>query len=127
VPVINGLTNEYHPCQILADVYTFIEHRGLDPRPHRGLDRRLQQHAVHLAAGGRTARLQVHVSSPRLQGRPGAGRQFGSAPEATSPTRLEAVRGADLVTTDVWTSMGFEAENDERAQGIRRLLRRRRT
>src|SRR5258706_15966632 len=28
VPVINGLTNEYHPCQILADVYTFIEHRG---------------------------------------------------------------------------------------------------
>ncbi len=28
VPVINGLTNEYHPCQILADIFTFIEHRG---------------------------------------------------------------------------------------------------
>src|SRR5438045_6023450 len=28
VPVINGLTNDYHPCQVLADVYTFIEHRG---------------------------------------------------------------------------------------------------
>ena len=28
VPVINGLTNEYHPCQILADIYTWIEHRG---------------------------------------------------------------------------------------------------
>ena len=48
VPVINGLTNEYHPCQILADIFTFIEHRGLDRRPKRGLDRRRQQHGQHL-------------------------------------------------------------------------------
>ena len=42
VPVINGLTRRSHPCQVLADVMTFEEKRGLDPRPHRGLDRRRQ-------------------------------------------------------------------------------------
>ena len=39
---------------------------------------------------------------------------------------MDACRGADLVTTDVWTSMGYEAENEARLQGLRRLVRRRR-
>jgi ornithine carbamoyltransferase len=58
VPVINGLTNEYHPCQILADIYTFIEQRGADPGQDRGLDRRLEQYVQYLAAGGRDLRFQ---------------------------------------------------------------------
>ena len=57
VPVINGLTNEHHPCQILADVYTYVEHRGGDRRAHGGVDRRRQQHADELAAGGGDLRL----------------------------------------------------------------------
>ena len=40
VPVINGLTNEYHPCQILADIYTYVEHRGSIAGQDRGVDRR---------------------------------------------------------------------------------------
>ncbi len=115
VPVINGLTNEYHPCQILADIYTYIEHRGCDPGQDRGLDRRFQQHVQHLAAGGRGAGFQGHVSTP-----PGyeveAGRAGCTATlhfeEFADP--MDACRGADLVTTDVWTSMGFEAENEAR-------------
>ncbi len=65
VPVINGLTNEHHPCQILADIYTYIEHRGSIARQDRGVDRRLQQRADELAAGGRDLRLQgpcVHAA-----------------------------------------------------------------
>jgi ornithine carbamoyltransferase len=59
VPVINGLTNEYHPCQILADVYTFIEHRGSLKGKTIRVDRRREQHVPHLAAGGRDLRLQA--------------------------------------------------------------------
>ena len=58
VPVINGLTNEHHPCQILADIYTYIEHRGSIAGQDRRVDRRLQQHADELAAGGRDLRIQ---------------------------------------------------------------------
>ena len=58
VPVINGLTNEYHPCQVLADIYTYIEHRGSITGQDRGVDRRLQQHVQHLAAGRGDTRFQ---------------------------------------------------------------------
>jgi ornithine carbamoyltransferase len=57
VPVINGLTNEFHPCQILADIFTYIEHRGAIKGQGGGLGGRRQQHGQHLAAGGRAAGL----------------------------------------------------------------------
>ena len=115
VPVINGLTNEFHPCQILADIFTFIEHRGS-----------IQGKTVAWVGDGnnmcntwlQAAELldfKVHVSTP-----PGyefcpelAGVQ-GSDHFVRFADPMDACRGADLVTTDVWTSMGFEAENDER-------------
>ena len=76
VPVINGLTNEYHPCQILADIFTFIEHRGSIAGQGRGLGRRRQQHGQHLAAGGRDPGLHgARQHAQRLRGRPGGGRR----------------------------------------------------
>ena len=48
VPVINGLTKQSHPCQVMADIMTFEEHRGTDPRAQGRLERRLQQCAVLL-------------------------------------------------------------------------------
>ena len=64
VPVINGLTRRSHPCQVLADVMTFEEKRGLDPRPHRGLDRRFQQCAGLLDARRRALRFPVARGLP---------------------------------------------------------------
>ena len=115
VPVINGLTNEYHPCQILADIFTFIEHRGS-----------IQGKVVAWVGDGnnmantwlQAAKLlgfTVHVSAP-------SGYEINSdipGVELGDHVKFfkdphEACAGADLVTTDVWTSMGYEAENEAR-------------
>jgi len=113
VPVINGLTNEYHPCQILADIFTYIEHRG----PIAGRTVAWIGDANNMAytwlQAAQCLGFTVQVSTPpgyRLDPRlapPGDHFRIFEDP-------LQAARGADLVTTDVWTSMGFEAENEQR-------------
>ena len=89
VPVINGLTDEYHPCQILADIYTFIEHRGAIQGEDRRLDRRLEQRVQHLAAGGRGARLQRATCRrrPATRSSPIACKPYGPPVRGCSPTR----------------------------------------
>ena len=119
VPVINGLTNEFHPCQILADIFTYIEHRGS-----------IQGKTVAWVGDGNNMAntwlqaaeilgFKVHVSTPtgyevdpRL-----AGVQDPSCYQ-TFKNPMDACKGADLVTTDVWTSMGFEAENEARRKAF---------
>ena len=120
VPVINGLTNEYHPCQILADIYTYIEHRGSIGGTHGRLDRRLEQRLQHVAAGGGDLRLRACTSRrpPGYEMKPPV-RPTTRGTSNRSPTRCAACRGADLVTTDVWTSMGFESENEARKRDFR--------
>ncbi len=122
VPVINGLTNEYHPCQILADLFTFIEHRG----PIAGKTVAWVGDGNNMANTWLQAAdlldFTVHVSTP-------SGYEvdeklaFGSRTPRAGCYRvfddpLEACRDADLVTTDVWTSMGYEAENEARRQAF---------
>jgi ornithine carbamoyltransferase len=115
VPVINGLTNEYHPCQILADIYTYIEHReSISGRTVAWIGDANNVCRTWLQAAS-IFDFKVHVSAP-----PGYGIEPGSMAEQEA-AHLEsfadpvaACRGADLVTTDVWTSMGFEDEDDER-------------
>jgi len=113
VPVINGLTNDHHPCQILADVFTYIEHRGpIDGRvvawvgdPNNVCRSWLQAACVF--------GFELRVAAPR-------GYEFADVtPDQRAHLRyfsdpVEAVRGADVVTTDVWTSMGFEEQAAER-------------
>lgn len=119
VPVINGLTNEYHPCQIMADIYTFIEHRG----PIQGKTVAWVGDSNNVCntwlQAAEVLDFTVHVSTPpgyevepERAGLVGTGhfRQFADP--------KEAVKGADLVTTDVWTSMGFEAENEARIKAF---------
>ena len=122
VPIINGLTNEFHPCQILADIFTFIEHRGT-----------IQGRVVAWVGDGNNMAntwlqaadllgFKVHLSTP---GGYEVDEQLAFNGKATNPGSyavfkdpLEACAGADLVTTDVWTSMGYEAENEARKKAF---------
>ena len=125
VPVINGLTNEFHPCQILADLLTYLEHRA--PVNASGYDLNCLKGKVvaWVGDGNNMANtwlqaaeilgFTVHVSTPS---------GYGVDPKVAGVSNpdcykvftdpMEACRGADLVTTDVWTSMGYEAENEAR-------------
>jgi ornithine carbamoyltransferase len=115
VPVINGLSNEYHPCQVLGDIFTFIEHRG----PISGKTVAWIGDSNNVCNTWMQAAaifdFKLHVSAP-----PGyeveAERAgiYGERHYQHFADPMEAARGADLVTTDVWTSMGFEAEDAER-------------
>ena len=119
VPVINGLTNEYHPCQVLADIFTFVERRGdIRGRTVAWIGDSNNMCNTWLQAA-EVFGFNVHVSTP-----PGyeveaerAG-LYGTDHFESFADPMEACRGADLVTTDVWTSMGFEAENDMRAKAF---------
>ena len=115
VPVINGLTNEYHPCQILADIFTFIEKRGsIKGKTVAWIGDSNNVCNTWLQAA-ELLDFNVHVSTPI-----GYEVDFERAgllgndhfEEFKDP--MDATRGADIVTTDVWTSMGFEEEKKDR-------------
>jgi len=115
VPVINGLTNEYHPCQILGDIYTFVEQRG-----------RIRGKTVAWIGDSnnvcntwlQAAELfdfNVHVSTPPgYEVEPERAGLYGTNHYEEFEDPMLAAKGADLITTDVWTSMGDEAEDTER-------------
>ncbi len=119
VPVINGLTNEFHPCQILADVFTCIEHRGsIQGKVVAWVGDGNNMAATWLQAADILG-FTLHVSTP-------TGYEIDAAEAGVQRTDclktfrdpLDACRGADVVTTDVWTSMGYEAENAERMKAF---------
>jgi ornithine carbamoyltransferase len=115
VPVVNGLTNEYHPCQVLADILTFIEHRG--PIAGRSVawigDANNMAYTWIQAAG--LLDFEIRISTP-----PGYPIDMARVtPHDASHVvhhadPMTACIGADLVSTDVWTSMGFENESRDR-------------
>ncbi|MDR2195982.1 MAG: ornithine carbamoyltransferase [Gallionellaceae bacterium] len=115
VPVINGLTNEYHPCQVLADIYTYIEQRGsIQGKTVAWIGDSNNMCNTWLQAA-EILDFNVHVSTPPgYEVEPERAGLYGDAHYEEFADPMDAARGADLVTTDVWTSMGFEAENDER-------------
>lgn len=115
VPVINGLTNEFHPCQILADIFTFIEHRGSIKGKTVAWVGDGNNMANTWLQAAELLGFTVHVSTP-------SGYEIDPAVAGISSSDcykvftdpMDACRDADLVTTDVWTSMGYEAENEAR-------------
>jgi ornithine carbamoyltransferase len=119
VPVINGLTNEYHPCQILADVFTYIQARGSLSGKIVAWVGDANNMAYTWIQAAELLGFTLHVSAPtgylldpaRLTSvKPGVVKEFADP--------NEACKGAHLVTTDVWTSMGYEAENEERRKAF---------
>jgi ornithine carbamoyltransferase len=116
VPVINALTDMYHPCQLLADIQTFVEHRGeIRGRTVAWIgDGNNMCHSYINAA--RQFGFTLNIACP-----------IGYAPDANilaaagdraviKPAALEAARDADLIVTDVWASMGQEEEQEKRAR-----------
>jgi ornithine carbamoyltransferase len=119
VPVINGLTNEYHPCQILADIFTFIEHRGSIAGKTVAWVGDGNNMANTWLQAAEILGFTVHVSTPsgyEIDHAVAGVKDSGCYKLFADPR--EACRNADLVTTDVWTSMGFEAENEKRKQAF---------
>jgi ornithine carbamoyltransferase len=119
VPVINGLTNEYHPCQILADIFTFIEHRGSIEGKTVAWIGDANNMAYTWLQAAELLGFRLHVSAPngyRLE----AARIGQPSPDVLREFAdpMQACEGAHLVTTDVWTSMGYEAENEERRKAF---------
>lgn len=114
VPVINGLTDDYHPCQILADIFTYGEHRGaLAGKTVAWVGDANNVCNTWLQAAA-VLGFKVHVSSP-----PGyAVKAAPAAHFAVFADPLEACRNADLISTDVWVSMGQEAENAARRRAF---------
>jgi len=119
VPVINGLTNEFHPCQILADIFTYIEHRGsIKGRVVAWVGDGNNMANTWLQAADLLG-FTVHLSTPtgyEVDQAVAGIRSRDSYKVFKDP--MDACRGADLVTTDVWTSMGYEAENEERRKAF---------
>jgi ornithine carbamoyltransferase len=119
VPVINGLTNEYHPCQILADIFTFIEHRGAIHGKTVAWVGDGNNMANTWLQAAEILGFKVHVSTPSgYEVDPAVAGVSNSDCWRVFKDPLEACRGAHLVTTDVWTSMGYEAENAERLKAF---------
>jgi len=117
VPVINGLTNEFHPCQILADILTFIEHRGAIAGKTVAWIGDANNMAYTWLQAAESLGFTLHVSAP-----PGyqmdPARTGASAVLREFDHPVQACQGAHLVTTDVWTSMGYEDENEARRRAF---------
>ena len=115
VSVINGLTNEFHPCQILADIFTYIEQRGSIAGKTVAWVGDGNNMANTWLQASEILGFTVHLSTPggyEVDQSVAGIRSAESYRVFSSP--MDACTGADLVTTDVWTSMGFEAENEAR-------------
>jgi len=121
VPVINALSDEYHPCQLLADLMTIREHKG----QLKGLKLAYVGDGNNMAnsyiIAGALAGLHVSIASPKgyepdpivlNRGKELAMQSGGSVTFGNSPS--EAVADADVIATDTWVSMGMEAEKEKR-------------
>nr|WP_225955309.1 ornithine carbamoyltransferase [Kibdelosporangium phytohabitans] len=129
VPVVNALTDEFHPCQVLADLQTVRERKGkLAGLTLTYLGDGANNMAHSLMLGGVTAGLHIRLVTPEgfspndsfvVDAKKRAAETEGSVTILTDP--YEAVDGADVLATDTWTSMGQENDGRDRVTPFRRL------
>jgi len=121
VPIINGLTDKFHPCQIMADIFTVMEHRG----GYEGLRYAWVGDGNNMANTWIEAAaifgFELRLACPKGY-EPDAGvlawAEKKGAKLLLTTDPQEAVSGADVVNTDVWASMGQEAEQKEREKAF---------
>jgi ornithine carbamoyltransferase len=126
VPLINGLSDTHHPCQVLADILTlrqaFTYLRGLKVAYVGDGNNILHSLLLLMPKLG----VEVRYACPKgyepsafvLRQARAAARQPGAAPIIHTSTPEAAVKGANAIYTDVWTSMGFEKEANEREEAF---------
>jgi ornithine carbamoyltransferase len=127
VPVINGLTDEFHPCQVLADLQTIREAHGrLAELTLTFLGDGSSNMAHSYLLGGATAGMRVRIAAPGeyrpdpevLAGAQAIAGRTGGAAEVTGDAKA-ACADADVLATDVWTSMGREGEEASRSARLK--------
>jgi ornithine carbamoyltransferase len=120
IPVVNGLTDLLHPCQVMADLQTVAERHSLDSAviayvgDGNNMAHSLLFGASVLGLALRLATPESHQPERRIRKRAEELAAASGARLSWSTDPVEAVRGADFVYTDVWTSMGQEDEHAER-------------
>lgn len=121
IPIINGLTDDEHPCQVLADLMTIRENKNILEGLNVAFVGDGNNMANSLMIGCLKVGMNFSIASPKIYS--ASEKYLSRAKEiaesenveftiTTSP--IEAVKGADVVITDVWTSMGHEEEAQER-------------
>lgn len=117
IPIINGLTDFCHPCQVLADIMTIREFKGRFEGLKMCYIGDGNNMANSLIVGGLKVGMEVSIACPKdyqpaaevLEFAKGYGDKF-----SMTDVPLEAAKDADVLFTDVWTSMGEEAETEKR-------------
>ena len=117
IPIINGLTDFCHPCQVMADLQTIREHKGKLEGLKMCYIGDGNNMANSLIVGGLKVGMEVSIACPKdyqpaaevLEFAKGYGDKF-----SMTDVPLEAAKDADVLFTDVWTSMGEEAETEKR-------------
>lgn len=121
IPIINGLTDEEHPCQVLADLMTIRENKNILEGLKVAFVGDGNNMANSLMIGCLKVGMNFSIASPKIYS---ASEKYLSRAKEIAETEnveftittspIEAVKGADVVVTDVWTSMGHEEESQER-------------
>jgi ornithine carbamoyltransferase len=117
IPTINALTDDEHPCQILADIFTFQEKRGsIEGKTIAFVGDGACNVANSWIWAASKFNFALHIASPKkFQPSPELLKRAGGNISVTDDLKA-AAKGADLLYTDVWISMGKEAEAKERIQ-----------
>lgn len=121
IPIINGLTDEEHPCQVLADLMTIRENKNILEGLKVAFVGDGNNMANSLMIGCLKVGMNFSIASPKIYS---ASEKYLSRAKEIAETEnveftittspIEAVKGADVVITDVWTSMGHEEKSQER-------------
>lgn len=121
IPIINGLTDFSHPCQVLADLMTIREKRGALDGLKMCFIGDGNNMMNSLIVGGLKMKMEVAVACPKDYRPAAEALDFAQAYPAFSITTdpAEAAVGADVVITDVWASMGEEDEAEKRRQAFK--------
>ena len=119
IPVINALTDEYHPCQILADLYTMKEHSGrIEGNKMVFFGDGRSNIAYSLINAARQFDFELVIAAPK-EFSPDPARFGGRSNIRWEEDPVAAAKDATYLYTDVWVSMGFEEEREERMKIFR--------